>query len=86
MQAYRKLAREEYGREVRIWSIANIVQAETEKEARDFYDYYVHQKGDFAAASNVVETMAAEINQRNYPPERRRAMAEMFVQGWGGFP
>jgi dimethylsulfone monooxygenase len=86
VQAYRRLAREEYGREVRIWSNANIVQAETEKEARAFYNYYVNEKGDWAAATNVVETMAAEINQRNYPPERRRAMAEMFVQGWGGFP
>jgi alkanesulfonate monooxygenase SsuD/methylene tetrahydromethanopterin reductase-like flavin-dependent oxidoreductase (luciferase family) len=86
VQAYRKLAREEYGREVRVWSNANIVQAETEKEARDFYNYYVNEKGDWAAATNVVETMAAEINERNYPPERRRAMAEMFVQGWGGFP
>ena len=57
------MSREEYGREVSIWTNANIVQAETEKEARDFYDYYVHQKGDFAAAANVVETMAAEINR-----------------------
>jgi alkanesulfonate monooxygenase SsuD/methylene tetrahydromethanopterin reductase-like flavin-dependent oxidoreductase (luciferase family) len=86
VQGYHKLAREEYGREVRVWSNANIIQAETEQEARDFYNYYVHEKGDWAAAGNVIETMAAEINQRNYPPERRRAMAEMFVSGWGGFP
>ena len=84
--AYHKLAREEYGREVRVWTNAIIVQAETEKEARDFYNFYVHEKGDWAAATNVIETMAAEINQRNYPPERRRAMAEMMVAGWGGFP
>ncbi|MBM3529147.1 MAG: LLM class flavin-dependent oxidoreductase [Alphaproteobacteria bacterium] len=86
VQAYRRLAREEYGREVRIWSNANIVQAETEQEARAFYNYYVNEKGDWAAANHVIETMAAEINERDYPPERRRAMAEMFVQGWGGFP
>jgi alkanesulfonate monooxygenase SsuD/methylene tetrahydromethanopterin reductase-like flavin-dependent oxidoreductase (luciferase family) len=85
VHAYHRLAREEYGREVRVWSNANIIQAETEKEAREFYRYYVHEKGDWAAAENVIETMAAEINQRNYPPERRRAMAEMFVSGWGGF-
>jgi alkanesulfonate monooxygenase SsuD/methylene tetrahydromethanopterin reductase-like flavin-dependent oxidoreductase (luciferase family) len=84
--AYHKLAREEYGREVRVWTNATIVQAETEKEAQDFYNFYVHEKGDWAAASNVIETMAAEINQRNYPPERRRAMAEMMVASWGGFP
>jgi alkanesulfonate monooxygenase SsuD/methylene tetrahydromethanopterin reductase-like flavin-dependent oxidoreductase (luciferase family) len=86
VQAYHRLAREEYGRVVRVWANANIVQAETEREARDFYQYYVHEKGDWAAAQNVIETMAAEINQRDYPPERRRAMAETIVAGWGGFP
>jgi dimethylsulfone monooxygenase len=86
MSAYRKLARDDYGRDIQVWVNATIVEAETEKEARDFFDYYVHQKGDWEAAKNVIDTMAAEINQRNYPPERRRAMAEMMVAGWGGFP
>ena len=84
--AYRKLARETYGREVKVWSNATIVQAETEKEARDFYHYYVHEKGDWVAARNVIDTMAAEINKRDYPQERRNAMAEMMISGWGGFP
>src|ERR1700691_2902220 len=84
--AYHRLAREEYGREVRVWTNATIVQAETEKEARDFYHYYVHEKGDWAAARNVIDTMGAEINQRDYPEARRKAMAEMMISGWGGFP
>jgi alkanesulfonate monooxygenase SsuD/methylene tetrahydromethanopterin reductase-like flavin-dependent oxidoreductase (luciferase family) len=84
--AYHKLARETYGREVRVWGNATIVQAETEKEARDFYHYYVHEKGDWVAARNVIDTMAAEINKRDYPQERRNAMAEMMIAGWGGFP
>jgi len=84
--AYRRMAREEYGRDIAVWSLAYIVQRETEQEARDFYNYYVHEKGDFAAAMNVIDTMAAEINARDYPEERRRAMAEMMVAGWGGFP
>jgi alkanesulfonate monooxygenase SsuD/methylene tetrahydromethanopterin reductase-like flavin-dependent oxidoreductase (luciferase family) len=84
--AYHRLAREEYGRAVRVWTLATIVQGETEREARRFYDYYVHEKGDWIAAGNVVAAMAAEINERNYPPERARAMAEMFVSGWGGHP
>jgi alkanesulfonate monooxygenase SsuD/methylene tetrahydromethanopterin reductase-like flavin-dependent oxidoreductase (luciferase family) len=84
--AYHKLARETYSREVRVWGNATIVQAETEKEARDFYHYYVHEKGDWVAARNVIDTMAAEINKRDYPQERRNAMAEMMIAGWGGFP
>jgi len=84
--AYHRLAREEYGRAIRVWTLAYVVQAETEQEARRFYDYYVHEKGDWVAAGNVVAAMAAEINERRYPPERVRAMAELFVAGWGGHP
>src|SRR3954471_942249 len=34
VQAYHKLARE-YGRAIKVWTLVNIVQGETEKEARD---------------------------------------------------
>jgi alkanesulfonate monooxygenase SsuD/methylene tetrahydromethanopterin reductase-like flavin-dependent oxidoreductase (luciferase family) len=71
---------------VKVWSNATVIQAETEKEARDFYHYYVHEKGDWAAARDVIDTMAAEINKRGYPEEQRNAMAEMMISGWGGFP
>jgi alkanesulfonate monooxygenase SsuD/methylene tetrahydromethanopterin reductase-like flavin-dependent oxidoreductase (luciferase family) len=86
VQAYHKLAREEYGREVRVWTVANIVQGETEQEARDFYRYYVHEKGDWAAAQNMIDVFAADINARNIPAERIKAYQEAFIAGWGGFP
>ena len=50
IEAYRRLAREEYGREVSVWTSATIVQAETEAEARRFFDYIIHDKGDWEAA------------------------------------
>jgi alkanesulfonate monooxygenase SsuD/methylene tetrahydromethanopterin reductase-like flavin-dependent oxidoreductase (luciferase family)/dihydrofolate reductase len=83
--AYHRLAREEYGRKIRVWSLVNIVQGETEKEARDFFDYYVRQKGDWDAAKNVVDTFALDINARNLPPDRMRAMQEAMIASWGGF-
>jgi alkanesulfonate monooxygenase SsuD/methylene tetrahydromethanopterin reductase-like flavin-dependent oxidoreductase (luciferase family) len=86
VQAYHKLARENYGRDIRVWTLANIVQGETEKEAREFYDYYVHRKGDWDAAKYMVETFALEVNQRNVTPERIRPLQEAFIQGWGGLP
>jgi dimethylsulfone monooxygenase len=67
VQAYHRLAREEYSREVRVWTVANIVQAETEKAARDFYHYYVHEKGDWEAARNMIDTFSLEINARVIP-------------------
>ena len=86
VEAYHKLAREEYGRDVRVWTLVNVVQGETEKEARDFYDYYVRQKGDWDAAKNMIDTFMLEINARNFPPERIKPLQEAFLQGWGGLP
>jgi dimethylsulfone monooxygenase len=86
VQAYHRLAREEYGREIRVWTLANIVQGETEQEARDFYRYYVHEKGDWQAARNMIDIFSLEINARNIPPERLKAFQEAFLAGWGGFP
>ena len=85
VQAYHTLARE-YGREIKVWTLVNIVQGETEKEARDFYNYYVHQQGDWDAAKNMVEIFSLETNKRNVPPERIKPLQEAFIQGWGGLP
>jgi alkanesulfonate monooxygenase SsuD/methylene tetrahydromethanopterin reductase-like flavin-dependent oxidoreductase (luciferase family) len=54
---YRRLAREEYGRDQQIWGHGYVVQGETEKDANDYFDEYVHRKGDWVAGSNLVETM-----------------------------
>ena len=85
VQAFHKLAREEYGREISVWTLANIVQAETEKEAREFYDFYVHQEGDWEAAGNAVETFMLDVNARNLPADRKRIMQEALIAGWGGY-
>jgi dimethylsulfone monooxygenase len=84
--AYRRLALEEYGRSIQVWTHAVAVQGETEQEAHEFYYYYVQEKGDWDAAGNVIDAMAAEINEKEFPPERKRAISEMFIAGWGGHP
>ena len=63
VNTYKKLAREEYGREIQVWAASYMVQGETEKEAHDFYRYYVHEKGDWEAATNLVNTLG--LNSEN---------------------
>ena len=60
------------------------MQGETEKEAKDYFDYYVHQKGDWEAATNLVETWW--INAKTLPADTLRAMKMHFMAGWGGYP
>jgi dimethylsulfone monooxygenase len=84
VEAYRELARKEYGREIQIWSYAYVVQGDTEKEARDYFDDYVHQKGDWDAATNLIDTMIA--NAKTLPKEVLAEMKKHFIAGWGGYP
>ena len=65
IETYRKLAREEYGRDVKIWSLAYVVQADTEAAAHKFHDYYVKDKGDWGG-SHALDTMG--LNAKTFPP------------------
>ena len=84
VQSYRKLAREEYGREIGIWSLAYIVQGHTEKEAREFHHHYTYELGDWTAADNVINTMG--LNAKSIPPDRMEHMKAHFIAGWSGYP
>ncbi|NOJ45973.1 LLM class flavin-dependent oxidoreductase [Bradyrhizobium archetypum] len=84
IKAYRDLAHREFGRDLKVWSLAYIVQARTEAEAKSFYNDYVNVKGDWEAAGNVIDTMG--LNAKTIPPERLQAMKERFIAGWSGYP
>jgi FMNH2-dependent dimethyl sulfone monooxygenase len=60
---YRRLAREEYGGDIQIWSFGYVVQRETEKEAKEFLHYYVHEKGDWVAAENLMRLLVSARSQ-----------------------
>jgi FMNH2-dependent dimethyl sulfone monooxygenase len=84
IEGYRKHAREEYGRELQIWSTTYIVQGETEQEAKDYRDDYIHRKGDWEAATNLIDTMG--LNSQGRSPELLEKMKTHFIGGWGGYP
>jgi alkanesulfonate monooxygenase SsuD/methylene tetrahydromethanopterin reductase-like flavin-dependent oxidoreductase (luciferase family) len=84
VDTYRNTARKEYGREIGVWSLAYVVQAETEKEAQTFHEMYVNKKGDWAAATNALDTMG--VNAKTFPPGVLDALKGHFIAGWGGYP
>lgn len=84
VDSYRKLAREEYGREVQVWTNSYIFQGDTEAEAKRFYHYCVHEKGDWAGVQNLVDIMG--INSLSIPAATLQVLKEHFIAGWGGYP
>jgi alkanesulfonate monooxygenase SsuD/methylene tetrahydromethanopterin reductase-like flavin-dependent oxidoreductase (luciferase family) len=84
VEAYRELARREYGREIQIWSYGYVVQADTQREADDYLRYYVVERGDDAAVDNLTRTMLE--NAQTVPPDVMESMKFHFKAGWGGYP
>ena len=77
VQAYHRLAREEYGREVRVWTVANIVRGETEQAARDFYRYYVPREGRLGSRQEYDR----HVHARHQCPDDSDGAAESLSGG-----
>ncbi len=80
---YRKLAWEEFGRTLQIWTWAYVVHGETHKEAEAFYHHYVHEVGDWEGAKGQIN--ARGIFSPPTPEEDFRRIQEQLVAG-GGVP
>ena len=84
IESYRKLAREEYGREIQVWTNSYIFQGETEAEAKKFFHYCVHENGDWEGVANLVNIMG--INSLSIPAPALQVLKEHFIAGWAGYP
>jgi dimethylsulfone monooxygenase len=81
--AYRKLAREEYGRDLQVWTLAYVVQGDTEKEARDLLNYYVVEHGDDRALEGFMNMH--NMHSQLMPADVMDAMKFRLKAGHGGY-
>jgi len=80
----KKLAREEYGRDIQVFGQVYIVCRETEKEAQDYVDYYVNQKGDWDGVRNLLDVLIP--NSESALGNDWEAMASNMIAGYGALP
>ena len=73
----RGLAREEFGRDIQVWTSCGIVCRPTEREAIDFARYYIVDKGDWEAVSNMA--------RGRYPARAPRPDEPLRTPGWGTY-
>lgn len=81
---FKAFARDEFSREVQIWTNAYIVQGDTEQDAKDFLHHYVDEKGDWEAAQNLVDGMIG--SSESFAEETLQLMKFHFIAGWAGYP
>ncbi len=72
------------GREVQSWIHGYVVCRETQKEADDYLDHYVREKGDTEAADNLLDIFG--MQSETLSPEALDAFRFHFIAGHGGYP
>jgi dimethylsulfone monooxygenase len=80
----RRLAHEEFGRALQVWCSAYVVCRPTEREAQEYLNYYVRERGDWEAVENLTRIMGLQSDV--VPPEAMEAFKFHFIAGWGGYP
>lgn len=84
VDAYKRLAREQYHREVQVWGTGYVVQRDTVQEAEDYHRYYTVERQDVAAVDGWVEMQKEQT--RIMPPAVLETFRARFAGGSGGFP
>jgi alkanesulfonate monooxygenase SsuD/methylene tetrahydromethanopterin reductase-like flavin-dependent oxidoreductase (luciferase family) len=85
INAYRDLARQEYGREIQIWVYVYVVQKDSLEEAEQYLDYYVNQLGDEAALDNVTAEIGIQSGMFANAEDAERFRFH-FKAGFAGLP
>jgi FMNH2-dependent dimethyl sulfone monooxygenase len=80
----KKYAWDEYQREINTFTTSFVVCRPTEKEAREFYDYYVREQGDWEVANTICDMFGIQSSSNSQ--EFLTKARENFIAGWGGWP
>lgn len=80
----RRLARDEFDRDLQVWTQGYVVCRPTEQEALDFLHYYVVENGDKEAINNLMTTLG--MKTQSFDAEFLRAFYFHYAAGWGGYP
>lgn len=72
------------GREVDVLTFSHVVCRPTEKEAKDFVDYFFGQNTDWPAVENLVSLQFAHA--QSFPHDLLALIRDRMAMGHGGFP
>jgi len=84
IQQYKQSAREEFGREIQVWTNASVVQSDSHKAAVAYRERYTRELLDVEAIDGIIETMIKENGwDRN---DSKVAFMRSRMSGGSGYP
>lgn len=84
VDSYKSAAREQFGREIRVWTHSVVVQEETDAAAEAELRRFSVEYEDAESVDAWLQLM--EVNSQMLPPEVAAEMRQRFAAGAGGFP
>lgn len=81
IKVYRDLARQEYGRDIQVWTFASVVHRDTEEEADALLKYYSETHLDAEALDAMMEMQG--LHTGTIPPGQFAAIRAAFARGGG---
>lgn len=84
IEGYKQMARDEFGREVRVWTHTVVVQRETQAEADAYFRRFSVEQEDSESVDAWMRLQQA--NTQLMPTAVMQAMRQRFAAGAGGFP
>lgn len=82
----KRIACNEFGREVQVWGNAAIFCRATRDAARQHYEDVIHRDGDLVAAGNLLDVFSKESGSQLTDPALREAYLRNMMAGYSGFP
>jgi alkanesulfonate monooxygenase SsuD/methylene tetrahydromethanopterin reductase-like flavin-dependent oxidoreductase (luciferase family) len=82
----KQLAREQHGREIRVFGRGHVVCRDTEAEARDHYDLVHRRLADVEGARNVTRMSMANSQSTDWESAELRAIIEGMTAGFWAVP
>ena len=81
---YKNLARDEFGREIQVWTNAFVVQRDSQEEAEAYLHRYAEEYQDHAAIDAWLSQKGS--NSKGFAPDVLRQMCFRYAAGAGGYP
>jgi alkanesulfonate monooxygenase SsuD/methylene tetrahydromethanopterin reductase-like flavin-dependent oxidoreductase (luciferase family) len=79
----RRIAREDFSRELTIWTGCWVICRPTEKEAHDYLHYCLYEHGDLSALDGLPKEVLPPADKT--PPDVLEQIRRKALGGWGGY-
>ena len=83
VDSYKAMARDDYGRDVAVWTLLALVQRPTREQAEAYLNYYAVEYADRAAIDSWHTRFAAQAERRHTEEEWKKAYARSAAAGGG---